>query len=265
MKCPRCERPVDLGAAICPACLADVSEVPSAPSRAPAPVAEPAAELVAPPTDGVPAGPLGLDANVARCPEHPDYPAAGACERCGKFFCIRCVPDALERTSARCPACRDREKTDGPRGIGGWLILPAIGLVLLPVRLVKVLLADLLPAFAPETIDALTNPSSPAYHPLYVPMVLFEVVVNCALLVFALFVLVRFFQKKRSVPRLMIVLYTVTLVIPLVDAGLVAAAGLPGVDWGTQVRETGRSLVVVWIWVPYFLTSKRVRNTFVVP
>ena len=61
-----------------------------------------------------------------------------------------------------------------PSGIGGWLILPAIGLVLTPILLLVTLTRDLLPALQPEVWNALTEPGSQAYHPMWATVIIFE-------------------------------------------------------------------------------------------
>ena len=61
-----------------------------------------------------------------------------------------------------------------PKGIGGWLILPSIGLLISPFVLI-VQLQDLMRSvFAPGVWAALTSHKSPAYHPLWAPELIFE-------------------------------------------------------------------------------------------
>jgi hypothetical protein len=72
------------------------------------------------------------------CPVHAEMPVGGTCSRCGKFVCIRCAPQ-LAAGDARCEECRAREQTaSDSEGIGGWLILPAITVVLTPLAMTVV-------------------------------------------------------------------------------------------------------------------------------
>jgi hypothetical protein len=149
--------------------------------------------------------------------------------------------------------------------IGGWLILVAIGLILAPIRLLVVLFKDLLPALSADTWSRLTTPGTEAYHPLWAPLLFFEIIGNCLFIVSPIIVAVFFFQKRRFVPRLIIVLLLANLVFVAID--YFAADLIPFVaaqeDMGSLV-ELIRVLIACAIWVPYFLVSKRVKGTFIV-
>jgi hypothetical protein len=148
--------------------------------------------------------------------------------------------------------------------IGGWLILVAIGLIFSPIRLIVVLVKDLLPALSGDTWSRLTTPGTEAYHPLWAPLLLFEVIGNCLFIVFPIVIAVFFFQKRRFVPQLIIVLLLSNLVFVAID--YFAADLIPFVaaqeDMGSLV-ELIRVLIASAIWVPYFIVSKRVQGTFV--
>jgi len=149
--------------------------------------------------------------------------------------------------------------------IGGWLILVVIGLILAPIRLLVVLFKDLLPALSADTWSRLTTPGTEAYHPLWAPLLFFEILGNCLFILFPIIVAVFFFQKRRFVPRLIIVLLLANLVFVAID--YFAADLIPFVaaqeDMGSLV-EFIRVLIACTIWVPYFLVSKRAKGTFVV-
>ena len=85
------------------------------------------------------------------------------------------------------------------RGIRGWLILVAIGLCVQPLILVKTL-SESSTAFVPDTWRVLTTPGSPAFHPLWAPLLIGEVVVNVALLVWSAVLLYQFFRARRALP-----------------------------------------------------------------
>ena len=149
--------------------------------------------------------------------------------------------------------------------IGGWLILVAIGLIFAPIRLLVVLFKDLLPALSADTWSRLTTPGTEAYHPLWAPLLLFEVIGNCLFILSPIIIAVFFFQRRRFVPRLFIVLLLANLVFVTID--YFAADLIPFVaaqeDLGS-LKELIRALIACAIWVPYFLVSKRVKGTFVV-
>ena len=66
----------------------------------------------------------------------------------------------------------------GPVGIGGWLVLPFLGLVLAPLLVLATLMRDLVPAFDAPTWSALTTPGGPAYHPMWAPYLIVSLAVN---------------------------------------------------------------------------------------
>lgn len=41
-----------------------------------------------------------------QCPKHPGVAVAGACKRCGTFYCATCEPEASGATGHTCAACR---------------------------------------------------------------------------------------------------------------------------------------------------------------
>jgi hypothetical protein len=151
---------------------------------------------------------------------------------------------------------------DGPSGIGGWLLLPLFGLIVTPFRIVLGTGRDLVGAFKPEVWDALTTPGAPAYHPLWGPLIVSEAVWNTALVAFTLVLLVLFFRKHHLVPKLMIGLMLAQIVMLIVDEAL--SAQIPAVESkGQGASDVMRSCIAALIWIPYFLRSRRVRNTFV--
>jgi len=161
------------------------------------------------------------------------------------------------------PAVPPEAVTRHLQGIGGWLILPAIGVVVAPIRLL-VGLKELLPSYAADSWSQLTTVGGAAYHALWAPTLLFELAANLGYLVFSLLLLVLFFQKRRGAPRLYIALLGAYALMQVIDIALMqaipaAATKVTGKDWG----ELMRSLMVFGIWGSYFHLSRRVKATFV--
>ncbi|MBP6626852.1 MAG: DUF2569 domain-containing protein, partial [Arenimonas sp.] len=147
-------------------------------------------------------------------------------------------------------------------GLGGWLLLPAFGAVVTPLRVLAELGLGLEP-YALVTWSALSTPGGEGYHALWVPVLLFELAANLGLLVLSSLVLVMFFQRRRAAPRLYILLLASSLALVATDLALVqripaAAAELGPQDWGSL----GRAAILALVWIPYFLRSGRVRSTF---
>lgn len=150
-----------------------------------------------------------------------------------------------------------------PSGIGGWLYLVAIGLCLTPIRLGAEIVQGLRP-LQPVTWHAVTTPGTRAYHPLFGPLIVGELVANAALLVSAIVLLYLFFAKRRAFPGAMMAFLVVRLLIQIAD--MLVARMIPAAAAAigpAAFAALGSGLLVVVIWVPYFLKSRRVAATFI--
>src|SRR5574341_1139919 len=148
--------------------------------------------------------------------------------------------------------------------IRGWLILVAIGLVLGPIRLFSFILKDILPAFEKETWAIISTPGTEVYHPMFAPLIIGEVIINVLFLIFSIAVAILFFQRKKIVPKLIIILYLTYLVFLVVDyfvSDLIPFVAAQ--DDSDTERQIIQAFFITAIWVPYFIKSKRVKGTFV--
>ena len=134
-------------------------------------------------------------------------------------------------------------------GIGGWLVLPAIGFVLGPIIGVFSLGA---------AVGLFSDVANAGYGGLYS----MELFVQVGLLVFLIYAATRFFRKKSDAPSTIIAL----LLVSLVASGLLLLIEL-GAGAEEFAIESGKQLVRdaigAAIWIPYFRASKRVKATFV--
>lgn len=155
-------------------------------------------------------------------------------------------------------------QNQGPEGIGGWLILVAIGLVLTPIRLVAMMLPAYAEVFTSGTWDVLTTPGSGAYSPLWAPLLLGEIVINALLLCAGIVLIYLFFTKRRPFRRFYIGVSLFSLAFIVVDAYSfkLVLPDDPVFDPQTA-RELVRAVIAAAVWVPYMLVSKRAKNTFV--
>ena len=169
----------------------------------------------------------------------------------------------MESISATDPTAAPPRPVEGPKGIGGWLILPLIHLVgtvvLTGINLVTAL------QYWDGLLLLATGQADPSVQWMALPM-LASLAFGVAVIAFALYLLIQFFQKKRAVPRLMIWFYVLVLATTLVDSGVILAyeefQESPS-DVEQSIKDIGRSIVAAVIWIPYFLVSKRVKATFV--
>jgi hypothetical protein len=148
----------------------------------------------------------------------------------------------------------------GPKGIGGWLILPMLGLF----ATVGLQLYGL--TTAGETFASLS-----ALNGLQSNMVVAEFILN--LIIFLgvpIALLVLLFSTRRSFPRMYIWWQVIGAAFVVIDllAGYALfhdayeASGTPFFDSQT-IRSLTSTIIGICIWVPYMLQSMRVKNTFV--
>lgn len=149
-----------------------------------------------------------------------------------------------------------------PRGLKGWLVLPTIGLVLTPI-LMAFTLHQSSAAWVPETWHALTTFGGASYHALWAPAMLLELVASIGIIVFAILILVLFFQQRTSAPKFYIAFMIAVPAYAI--AALLLQSAIPDVT--IQASEIGavvRGGVSSLLWIAYFLRSERVKATFVV-
>lgn len=148
-------------------------------------------------------------------------------------------------------------------GLGGWLILVGIGVVLSPLRIAFEMFGLYVGVFQDGVWASLTTPGSGNYIPLIGPLIIGEAMVNVILGCVWVCIAYLFFSKKRVFPKWYIGVMAFTVGFILVDAAVVKAIlpQEPMFDRDTA-RELARSLIAACIWIPYMLVSKRVKATF---
>lgn len=122
------------------------------------------------------------------------------------------------------------------------------------------------PIFENGVWENLTTPGTGAYHYLWGPLIVYEIVGNLFFAIGAIVLVVLFFTKNHRFPLLMIGFLVLNPVFVILDHFL--GNLIPFVaDMGDteSYAEIGRAVIGAMIWVPYFMVSKRVKNTFVKP
>src|SRR5208337_3416079 len=150
------------------------------------------------------------------------------------------------------------------KGLGGWLILVGIGVLVAPFKTGTVLINTFLPIFSHGMWAILTDPTSNAYHPLWGPYILSEVITNIGLLAASSYMILLFFKKSKSFSKWFMTISILSLLIIIVDTFAVKLIlpGKPVVNLAF-IENTTTAFVTCLIWVPYMLVSKRVKSTFV--
>jgi hypothetical protein len=153
---------------------------------------------------------------------------------------------------------------DKLKGLGGWLILVGIGVLIAPIRLIATFVPIYTPIFEDGTWEALTVVGSETYNPMWGPLLIGEMTYNSIMAAASIYLIYLFFSKHYLFPKAYIAILLVSLVFIPLDAWLVTKI-LPNesmFDPETS-KEFMRTLIGSIIWVPYMLISKRVKATFV--
>ena len=128
------------------------------------------------------------------------------------------------------------------------------------------MLKSLYDVFSPlirmKTLELLANPQLPSYNPALLAVVAVELLANVGFIIFTLVIIPKFFKKQASAPNLMVIWYATSVVINALDIVLTAfTITKDGIDPKLSI-ETVRAVVIAAIWIPYFMHSVRVKNTF---
>ncbi len=149
-------------------------------------------------------------------------------------------------------------------GLGGWLILVGIGVLVAPFKTGAILINSFLPIFSHGMWAILTDPTSNAYHPLWGPYILSEVITNIGLFVASSYMILLFFKKSKRFPKWFMAISVLSLLIIIADTFAIKLIlpGKPVVNLAFM-RNISTALLTCLIWVPYMFISKRVKGTFV--
>lgn len=145
----------------------------------------------------------------------------------------------------------------GPRGLGGWLIIPLIGLVVTALIIASKLYSDV------GSVAYLLTLMRRGFRLLDVQWAPAVVSIACelGLLVLAIVLMVQAYRRKRAFVWNFVTYLALLPVWSLLAATVLGAGGaaLGPADLRMFIRDAAGSL----IWIAYMLQSRRVRNTFV--
>jgi hypothetical protein len=148
-------------------------------------------------------------------------------------------------------------------GIGGWLRIIGIGVMLSPILAIYTLYQTYFPAITDGTFNTIISSSSEQYtHILYFTII--EIIINLLLTAALFYQLYLFFMQKSLFPKFFIWMIIINLIFIVTDAYL-AHLILPNVElFDEETKSEIRRIVYEGIiWIPYMIRSKRVKNTFI--
>jgi hypothetical protein len=169
--------------------------------------------------------------------------------------------NALEGAEQNKPEAAEQNKLEG---LGGWLMLVALGIILAPLRIAAETFPIYSEVFSSGAWAAITTPGTEDYVPYLASYVYAEGVINVGMIMAWVYIGFLFFTRKKAFPQWFIGILLFTLAFIVVDA-LWSTFVLPGepVFDADTTKQLVRSLIYTAIWMPYMLVSERVKLTFV--
>jgi hypothetical protein len=172
-------------------------------------------------------------------------------------ICVVALVFALIRLNKYDPEARP--SVEQYAQIGGWLIVPALGLAFTPVRMAYEFFD--VTFFDISQWKMLADSSYPAYNPPLGLFVLLEFIANIALMCYSVFLCSIYFTRRTSLPLLIVIYYAANVVVHVGDLIGLQVFSLSGDNATT--RSMIQAIIGAAIWIPYFLRSERVKGTFV--
>ena len=149
------------------------------------------------------------------------------------------------------------------KGIGGWLYLPLLHLIALPLLVATSVMAQTKAMMDPAAKAALSG------HPAFLALMVVLDVAAVVRAVFGIACLVQLFRKRLQLPRMMTIWYGMGIALAVLGVVLYALFPLaftqvvnPAATPGTVGRMATISLVFSAIFIVYFDVSGRVKRTF---
>ena len=153
------------------------------------------------------------------------------------------------------------------KGIGGWLILIAIGVTTSPFLAIAENYATYSIVFNAETWEYLTNEHSSGHIPYYSIAAITELIASTAMNIVMFYLIYLFYKIKSEFPVFYIGFIFAIFVLNLLSLYstllLYPDATIKELFDFETIKVLGRSVFAILIWVPYMARSVRVKNTFI--
>jgi hypothetical protein len=148
------------------------------------------------------------------------------------------------------------------RAIGGWLVFFLFGMI----ATVIIALMDLIAIRELTTTGqwmAMVEPGGYYYDPLWFWAYVFYGITDFAVIGFSSYLLFLFLSRSVRVPRLIFIWLITLFAIAVIDFLLATQiATISEQEVWDRGKQIWRSIIGVAIWIPYFLRSTRVKQTF---
>ncbi len=151
------------------------------------------------------------------------------------------------------------QSAPAPRGIGGWLILPIVHLGLNAILIALNAATGIAEGYG---LIAPAGGAPPLPHDLNLALLTMSWF-EAGLLAYAGLCAVQFARARKQVPYLMIGFYVLLLTMTIAEYFFADAVKTSPESLSEPIRAAVRTAIAAAVWIPYFLVSKRVKNTFV--
>ena len=162
------------------------------------------------------------------------------------------------------------EVTSGPKGIGGWLLLPAIGVSITPIFGVVGLFTAL---SSPLTLNLFALISHGLLGIFSAIFGLYEILFKLLIVVASAFLFYLFFTERYIFPKFYILCTVLSIFLSFFEIGfiyiLTKYIDIPGTtsqdiskEISSEISNTIILILPAMIWFSYFSNSRRVKNTF---
>lgn len=164
------------------------------------------------------------------------------------------------------PAAGSLPPTPWPelQGLTGWPIL--LGFSLVANFLIRLnLMIRTSSVYSLHNWRTLTDTTSATYDGAIPPILLYELFTELTMLVFAILLIVLFFQKRKTFPPLCVSFFVIQLLITTLDHIFVQGHSVGGNATMTHkpfAQTFVQMLTPLAVWAPYFHYSRRVKATF---
>lgn len=148
------------------------------------------------------------------------------------------------------------------KGLGGWLILLAIGFFISFITLGRTIWVSVNAVVVSELWSKLVDPNSLYYIPNFNWAYTLELFFNVIFLLLNGYVTYLFFRKNYKFPKFFIffeVSYFCFLILDTILSNVILKLDL---DLQT-IKPCILAIIRMGIWIPYMLNSVRVKNTFI--
>ncbi len=147
--------------------------------------------------------------------------------------------------------------------IGSWLFIPLLGLIVsIPLLLFQLLSDEMY--YSINTWALYLDANSVYYSPGFVFALGFEIVGQLLLFSMVILCLVLFLKRRSSLPKLMVAFYSINVIYLFLDV-VICYLILPETEVfdAETTKALTRGVFGACLWIPVFLTSSRVKETFV--